>query len=66
MLSLGNADAAITSLGGLIQLNGPLASVARRLVYAGRMPTSKQKVNAALNAGISTAANLLSTLFKSK
>lgn len=45
MLSLGgDEDASIASLNGLFTLNGPLASAARRLVYAARMPTPKQSV----------------------
>jgi NADH dehydrogenase len=45
MLSLGgDEDASIASLNGLFTLNGPLASTARRLVYAARMPTPKQSV----------------------
>ena len=45
MLSLGgDEDASISSLNGLLTLNGPLASTARRLVYAARMPTPEQVV----------------------
>ena len=45
MLSLGgDEDASIASLNGLVTLNGPLASTARRLVYAARMPTPKQAI----------------------
>jgi NADH dehydrogenase len=45
MLSLGgDEDASISSLNGLFKLNGPLASTARRLVYAARMPSPKQAV----------------------
>jgi NADH dehydrogenase len=45
MLSLGgDEDASIASLNGLFTLNGPLASTARRLVYAARMPTPKQTI----------------------
>lgn len=48
MLSLGgDEDASIASLNGLFTLNGPLASTARRLVYAARMPTPKQAVRSA-------------------
>jgi NADH dehydrogenase len=47
MLSLGgDEDASIASLNGLVTLNGPLASTARRLVYAARMPTPKQAIRA--------------------
>ena len=45
MLSLGgDEDASISSLNGLFTLDGPLASTARRLVYAARMPAPKQVV----------------------
>lgn len=60
MVSLGNTDAAMSSLGGLVQLSGPVASAARRLVYAVRMPTNKQRVTAVVSAGVSTATNLFS------
>lgn len=65
MLSLGNTDGAISSLGGLVQISGPVASAARRLVYAARMPTNAQRVNAAVSAGVSTASSLF-TKFLSK
>jgi len=47
MLSLGgDDDASISGLNGLFKLNGPLASTARRLVYAARMPKPQQAVRA--------------------
>ena len=46
MLTLGTKDAAVTSLGGLVELDGLAASVGRRLIYALRMPTPQQTVNA--------------------
>lgn len=62
MLTLGLADGAVSSLGGLVRLEGPVAAAARRLVYAARMPTPEQAVVAAVSAGISTASGLLSLL----
>lgn len=56
MLTLGNTNAAVTSLNGLVQLQGPLAAVARRLVYAVRMPTPGQQVNAFFSAAMSQAS----------
>merc|ERR1712087_443419 len=47
MMTLGSNDASISSLGGLVQLEGPAASVARRLIYAVRMPTTNQAATAA-------------------
>eukprot|EP01035_Chromulina_nebulosa_P019672 gene19672-25590_t len=64
MLTLGFKDAAITGLGGLVEIDGPLAALARRVVYAARMPTPTQTVNALVNAGISTASNILLNLSK--
>lgn len=62
MLTLGRTDAAITSLGGLVKLQGLPAAVARRLVYAARMPTISQSVTAALGAGIGAAGGLVTEL----
>ena len=42
MLTLGTDDESITSLGGLITLDGAGASVLRRLIYAVRMPKARQ------------------------
>ena len=58
MMTLGSDDATISSLGGLVQLNGPAASIARRLIYAVRMPTVRQGVTAAVE---STGRRLSST-----
>jgi hypothetical protein len=46
MFTLGNTDAALTSLNGLVQLQGPVAALARRLVYGVRMPTGAQRATA--------------------
>jgi len=48
MLTLGEEDASITSLDGLVRLDGAGASVLRRLIYAVRMPTAQQALSAAL------------------
>ncbi len=47
MLTLGPMDGAISGLTGLLQLEGPSASLARRLVYVMRMPTGSQRLKAA-------------------
>lgn len=47
MLTLGPMDAAVSGLRGLFQLEGPPASLARRLVYVMRMPTGGQRLRAA-------------------
>lgn len=46
MLSFGAADASVAGPEGLdiLRLSGPLASAARRLVYAARMPTNSQRL----------------------
>jgi NADH dehydrogenase len=62
MLTLGSFDAAVTSLGGLVKLQGPVASAARRLVYVARMPTIEQKVTAGISAGVVTAGNAITQL----
>jgi len=49
MLTLGEEDATINSLNGLIQLDGASASILRRLIYAIRMPTGRQAVTAAIS-----------------
>lgn len=61
MLTLGGSviDASVYSLGGLVELNGPLAAIARRAVYAARMPTTTQAVTAAVSAGVVSFATLL-------
>jgi demethylphylloquinone reductase len=66
MLTLGNTNAAVTSLNGLVQLQGPLAAVARRLVYAVRMPTPGQQVNALFSAARSQATKARETAIKSR
>jgi len=60
MLTLGKVDASVYSLGGLVTLDGPLAAMSRRLVYAFRMPTNNQRATALLNSGLSTIKSLIS------
>jgi demethylphylloquinone reductase len=47
MLTLGKEEAALAGLG--MTLDGPLASVARRLIYLGRFPTLQHQVNVGVN-----------------
>ncbi|KAL7535712.1 hypothetical protein ACHAXR_010946 [Thalassiosira sp. AJA248-18] len=49
MMTLGNDDATISTLGGRVELSGPAASWLRRWIYAVRMPTPKQAVVAAVD-----------------
>ena len=65
MLTLGNKDAAVTSLNGLVELQGPIAAVARRLVYAVRMPTQPQLATALFSA-VSSQVSLARKALKSR
>ena len=47
MLTLGPISSVISGLQGMLKLEGPPASLARRLVYVMRMPTGKQRFQAA-------------------
>lgn len=42
ILTLGTKDATVSSLGGLVQINGTTGGIARRLIYSIRMPTQMQ------------------------
>lgn len=53
MLSLGDAAGSVSSL-GLINLKGPLASAARRAIYAARMPTPQIAARVGLSWGLDT------------
>jgi demethylphylloquinone reductase len=53
MLTLGANKASVSSLGGLLELSGPVASAARRLVYSARMPTQKQQQQALVSSVLS-------------
>jgi NADH dehydrogenase len=63
MLSLGDTNAAITSLGGYLTLNGPLAAIGRRLIYVARMPTTSQSLKALFTASSAVTGKFLSKLF---
>jgi demethylphylloquinone reductase len=65
MLTLGNKDAAVTSLNGLVELQGPIAAVARRLVYAVRMPTQPQLATALFSA-VSSQVSLARKALRSR
>ena len=58
MLTVGAREAAISGLGGLVEFDGPLASAARRLVYAARMPTKEQTATAVLNQLVSMTTSV--------
>ena len=62
MLTLGDTDASISSLGGMVKLQGPLAAMMRRLVYVARQPTNKQRVTALIGASITTGVKVLQNL----
>eukprot|EP00600_Ochromonadales_sp_CCMP1393_P003004 CAMPEP_0174986270 /NCGR_PEP_ID=MMETSP0004_2-20121128/18833_1 /TAXON_ID=420556 /ORGANISM="Ochromonas sp., Strain CCMP1393" /LENGTH=422 /DNA_ID=CAMNT_0016239069 /DNA_START=187 /DNA_END=1455 /DNA_ORIENTATION=+ len=64
MLTLGDTNAAITSLGGWVKLSGPLAALSRRTIYAVRMPTVTQSVKAMVTAGAVTTGKLIGNRFK--
>jgi NADH:ubiquinone reductase (non-electrogenic) len=49
MMTLGSEDATISTLGGNVELSGPVASWLRRWIYAVRMPTPRQALTAAVD-----------------
>ena len=51
ILTLGEKEGTVSTLGGLIQVNGTAGGVARRLIYSVRMPTWMQAL-------LSTVRNL--------
>lgn len=59
MISLGGMQASMTSLGGWVNLSGPVAAIGRRAVYALRMPTLRQTWVALVSAATTTARKLL-------
>jgi len=59
MMSLGDFHGSISSLNGWVNLNGPLAAIGRRAVYAFRMPTLWQSVKAFTSAGHTTTQKIL-------
>jgi NADH dehydrogenase len=64
MLSLGDTNASIVSLGGWVTLSGPIAALGRRAVYGVRMPTLTQGLTALVSAGAVTSGKLLSSMFQ--
>jgi demethylphylloquinone reductase len=58
MVSLGRLDGAVSALNSLVSFKGPAAAVARRAVYAARMPTSRQRLQAATSIAVGAAAQL--------
>lgn len=58
MMTLGGQDATISSM-DLVKLNGPAASILRRLIYALRMPTGQQALVAALSSSAKKIESLL-------
>ena len=66
MLTLGDTNAAITSLNGWLKLSGPIAAAGRRAIYAVRMPTITQSVKAFLAASTVTTGKLLSKQLNKK
>ena len=58
MLSLGDSAGSMSSL-GLINLQGPLANLGRRAVYAARMPTSQQAVRAGLSWAVDSVVGAM-------
>uniref|UniRef100_A0A7S0JEC2 FAD/NAD(P)-binding domain-containing protein n=1 Tax=Calcidiscus leptoporus TaxID=127549 RepID=A0A7S0JEC2_9EUKA len=63
MLSLGDGYGSLTALGA-INLQGPLASLSRRAVYAARMPTTKQAGRVGLSWAVDAAAGVASRLLR--
>ena len=55
MLSLGPDSASIAALAEAVRLSGPLASAARRAVYAARMPTGSQAAKVGLSWAVDAA-----------
>uniref|UniRef100_A0A7S0LKG6 FAD/NAD(P)-binding domain-containing protein n=1 Tax=Coccolithus braarudii TaxID=221442 RepID=A0A7S0LKG6_9EUKA len=64
MLSLGEGYGTLTALGA-INLQGPLASLTRRAVYAARMPTTKQATRVGLSWAADAAASVAKGLLQS-
>ncbi|CAM9264847.1 unnamed protein product [Chrysoparadoxa australica] len=58
VLSLGRLDASVSALQDRISFRGPPAAVARRAMYALRMPTRRQRATAATSWVLGTAVNM--------
>jgi len=59
MLTLGAKEGAISSLSGLVQVDGHFASIARRIIYAARMPTNTQKITALIGSSFVMGSKLI-------
>ncbi|CAM9358203.1 unnamed protein product [Pylaiella littoralis] len=64
MMNLGGLDGSVTTLGGRVKLTGKAAGLARRAVYAIRMPTNPQRVRAAASAAAGTAFSVTNALLE--
>ena len=59
MLTLGSKAGIVNAFGGVLKAKGLAASVGRRLIYALRMPTPEQRLNALLSSSLVMGANEL-------
>ena len=64
MLSLGEGQASIAALAEAVRLDGPLASAARRAVYAARMPTPTQAARVGLSWAVDAAFGAMRTVVR--
>lgn len=62
MMNLGGLDGSITALGNRVKLTGKAAGLARRAVYAVRMPTNTQRFRAAASAAAGTAFSVTNAI----
>eukprot|EP00752_Nemacystus_decipiens_P007502 g6703.t1 len=62
MMNLGGLDGSVTTLGGRVKLSGKAAGLARRAVYAVRMPTNPQRLRAAASAAAGTAFSVTNAI----
>mmetsp|Transcript_24785 Transcript_24785/g.59859 ORF Transcript_24785/g.59859 Transcript_24785/m.59859 type:complete len:508 (+) Transcript_24785:486-2009(+) len=63
MISLGEDAASVSAL-GLVELDGPLAAVSRRAVYAARMPTASQAASVGASWAVDSAVQMLRNALK--
>lgn len=63
MLTLGAVDGSVSAL-NVVNFRGPAAALARRAVYAARMPTPRQRVQAVSSIAAVTAARLASVFLE--
>jgi len=64
-MSLGDFHATISGFNGLVNINGPLAALGRRSVYAFRMPTIQQSFKAFTSAGKIALSKIFQPIFPS-